>query len=223
MKSKSLVWICTALEARRAENKGIDAHIPLNGQFTAEIRRLMDEEDFKRLDEAKRAIESGYFSFLSNLCLICYWLQREAKNPHYVTGITKNGLRDIETKHSKELEKLEDELAAEISEVELQEVRKRWEKQEEFRKQFKADKGIPHKVRITYAETDLPTRGTIREMHQETFPTERKFWKAHPNEIAAIWRDAGLSWVPQTRIGKHPHLAERIESLKAFLSELSDP
>ncbi|MBC7979229.1 MAG: hypothetical protein H7Y36_01545 [Armatimonadetes bacterium] len=220
---KSLIWVCSALQSRRAEKKGGNAlHPSTSSIFTPEIQRLLDEEDFETLSRAKNALENGYFSFLTNLCLICFWLFHEAENPSHVIDQTKKQIRDIESEHKRKIRKLDDELAICFSEKEHQEMQKGWEESEKFRKEWKEERGISHRVRNTRDDTDLPTLGMIQEMHRELFPGQRKFWKHYPKDISAIWRDAGLSWLPQDRGGKHPFLPERIDTLKAFLRTLSD-
>jgi hypothetical protein len=216
---KSLLWVCTALEAKRRNQAGKNSAHQLSEFFTPELERLMEMEDFKRLELAKSSIKNGYYSFLSHLSLICFWLYREAGDASHVVDMNDKEIAKVESKHRKEIARLEKEISDTFSKEEFQETKSRWEEDEKSR--------LP-RIRRTRNATDLPTLGMIQTVHRQIFPAEaRKFWKPHPNDLSAIWQDAGLAWVPQDRDGvggaNHPSIGDKCESLKAFLRSLSEP
>lgn len=215
---KSLLWVCTALEAKRSSQAGNDPAPQLSMVFTPEIDRLFEMEDFMRLELAKASIKNGYFSFLSNLSLICYWLYREAEDASHVVDMNDKEISKVESEHGKELKRLEKEISDTFSTEEFQEMKSRWEEEEKSR---------PPRIRRTRNATDLPTQGMIKLIHESVFPKESRHWKKHPKDSSAIWKDAGLSWVPQQRSGtggvNHPLFEKRRESLREFIRSLSEP
>jgi hypothetical protein len=181
----------------------------LQDHWNGEFQKLIDSEDFEALVKAKKAIKSGYFAFLANLSLVCWFLTREAEDVAHVEGVTKKELDAIERKHRKQLAAIEYPTEAMRIEVEARAARdKEW---------------LPPRIRRTRADTDLPTKQMIEDVMNAVFPKQKKWFPAGRNPSAAtkskIWSDAGLSWVTSSTGIPHPKLKERIASLKNWLEK----
>lgn len=210
----SLLVLCThLLTLRTPELRTLGGIvIPQFQVLRDEARRvrelLADKEEFDRLDEAKEAIESGYYLFLSRLCLACWWLFREAEDYSHVKGLTKRQLEAIERAHQRSLDEIV--LPAWI-EAELKD----------------RTHPRPRAPRRARSETDLPTKQMVLDVVSTVFEAEwKKFYPQSktppPTSVSKIWKDAGLDWLPKnTNKGEpHPSLPRRIATLRRFIDEL---
>lgn len=204
-KKPSLVVVCRLLVTKR------DLFLRHEDQlWKTEFQKLVDDEEFDRLSEAKQAIESGYFAFLSNLCLVCWFLTREAEDVAHVKGMSKKEIAAMESEHRKQL-------AAIVypSEAMRIEIEARADRDREW---------LPVRIRRTRHDTDLPTKQMIEDVMNGVFPEQKKWFPGgrnpSPTTTAKIWKDAGLSWVPKSATGTaHPKLKARISSLKNWIAE----
>lgn len=212
---KSLLWVCLALETRRAQRAGNDQCPSMSEAIVPEFWRLVDEENFVRLEEARKAVESGYSRFLSNLTLTVWWCYRESTDSGHVRDVREKDLIKIERDHQRDIRKTEKELSQFYTEEEFRVLQERWKEEDRLGKR------LPRRTRNA---TDLPTCGMVEDIHRSIFSHESEFWKAHPHDSSQIWKDAGLAWLPQDRNGvggkNHPNVKSRIASLKAYIQEV---
>ena len=200
----SLFKVCVLLENRR------NPRVPhcVSDSSHGEFQRLIGSEDFETLVEAKQAIENGYFEFLANLNIVCWFLTHEAEDVAHVEGLTKKEIEAIERKHKKQLAEIEYPTEAMRIEIEARAARDK--------------EMLPTRIRRTRSDTDLPTKQMIEDVMKAVFPEQGRWFPSgknpSPTTAAKIWRDAGLSWVPKSTTGiSHPNLKKRIDSLKIWL------